>query len=407
MVGSMFTRLLLGSWIDRYGSRPLWIGSLLLLSATCIAHLTVSTHAGPFIYLLRISYCCALAGVNGASMTFVSGRGPTQRIAELVGMLGTAGFLGTVVGTLLGDIMLGPIAGSQAEIVEMFLVAAILGLLAIPLAWAATAHEKNELSVPRVACPPVFPALLDKPAVVPTSDHCRSRTAEPSLLSIVRRHNPGVVLAVGVAMGIGLGLPSTFLRPYAAELGIPRIGLFFLVYAVAAIITRVVTRRWAELYGPRRIILLGLAGVAVSMMLFLLVQAEWQLVLPAIGYGCSHAILFPAVVAAGSLAFPPANRGLATLLMLATWDLGQLIGAPAAGVALRVARLTGLPPYPTMFLSIAVLLGIILIYYAIRSRVAEKAVDFSAVSGSNKIELGGPAKLGQGALAPSAAGGQD
>jgi len=352
-------------------------------------------------------------------------------------MLGTAGFLGTVAGTLLGDIMLGPIAGSHAEVVEMFLVAALLGLLAIPLAWAATASERKKSHFTRsIAISPLslwersrvradasesdFSSLSTsaKPSPLtplPKGEGTKTQTsccttdhaAEPSLLSILRRHNPGVVLAVGVAMGIGLGLPATFLRPYAAELGIPRIGLFFLVYAVAAIITRVVTRRWAELFGPRRIILLGLAGVAGSMALFLLVRAEWQLVFPAVGYGCSHAILFPAVVAAGSLAFPPANRGLATLLMLATWDFGQLIGAPTAGVALRVARLTGLPPYPTMFLFIAAILGIILIYYAAASREAEKAVDFSAVSGSNKIELGGPAKLGQGALAPSAAGGQD
>ena len=124
--------------------------------------------------------------------------------------------------------------------------------------------------------------------------------------TLFRRHHPGVVLAVGVAMGVGLGLPGTFLRTYAAELNIPRIGLFFFVNAAAAVITRLLTRRWPERYGARRLIMLGMAGLTVGLTLFLLVQSEWQLIIPAIGLGCSHAILYPAVVAAGSITFPPA-----------------------------------------------------------------------------------------------------
>ncbi len=334
LAGSFFTRLLLGSWIDRYGSRPLWIGSLLLFAVSCLAHLMLVSYHGAAIYLLRISYCCAVAGINGASMTFVSGRGPNARIAELVGMLGTAGFLGSVLGTQLGDFLLGGAdAIGRPQIVEMFVFSAALALLAVPLAWAATRGEKRSSGI------------RDRLTTCPTKS--------PSLLSVLRRHNPGLILMVGVAMGIGLGLPSTFLRPFAAELGIPRIGLFFMVYAVTAIITRLLTRRWAERFGPRPLILLGLAGLTASLVLFLLVGREWQLILPAVGFGFSHAILFPAVVAEGSAAFPAGNRGMATLLMLATWDLGFLIGAPAAGATLHFARLSGLPPYPTMYLTMA------------------------------------------------------
>ena len=116
IAGSIFTRLIIGSWIDRYGSRPLWIGSLLLFAVTCLAHLMVVSHAGAAIYLLRISYCCAVAGINGASMTFVSSRVPVKKIAELVGMLGTAGFLGAVLGTQLGDFLIGFIFGHSLKL---------------------------------------------------------------------------------------------------------------------------------------------------------------------------------------------------------------------------------------------------------------------------------------------------
>ncbi len=360
--GSLFTRLLIGSWLDRYGTRLLWLASAVLFSATCFAHLGVQSHTGVAVYLLRISYCCAVAGANGASMTFISKCGPKERLAELVGMLGTAGFLGSVVGTLLGDLLLGSLSVGRSQVVEMFVLAGLLALCSLPFAWAATRREHASRShAPRGN---------------------QGLQPNPSLLSLLRRHHPGVVLAVGVAMGIGLGLPAVFLRTYAADLGIPRIGLFFMVYAVAAIITRVLTRRWPERFGPRPLILLGTAGMAASVLLFLPVRAEWHLILPAIGYGCSHAILFPSVVAAGSVTFPLANRGLATLLVLAMWDLGQLIGAPTAGAVLRYSPLAGLAPYPTMFVVMTALLVIIGAWYAVSSRQANP-VDFSAQSGSN------------------------
>ena len=52
------------------------------------------------------------------------------------------------------------------------------------------------------------------------------------MFSLLRRHNPGMVLVVGVAMGLALVFPTTFLRTHATGPGHPRIGLFFMVYAM-------------------------------------------------------------------------------------------------------------------------------------------------------------------------------
>jgi MFS family permease len=183
-----------------------------------------------------------------------------------------------------------------------------------------------------------------------------------------------MILVIVVTMGMALGLPSTFLRTYATDQGIPRIGLFFLVYCIAAVVIRVPTRRWSERFGPRRIILGGMAGMTASVAIFPLVHSEWQLALPAVGFGCSHGVLWPAVLAAGSVAFPPKNRGLATILLLATWDLGLFIASPSVGVILRYAHSVGLPPYPTMFLSMAGLLTVVTLWYAVtRSKALPEA----------------------------------
>ena len=268
-------------------------------------------------------------------------------MGELVGMLGTAGFLGIVVGTLLGDYLLGSLKADHGQVAWMFVVAGLIAALSFPFAWLAVRSESRPKSV-----------------------------AAQSLWSLMRRYRPGTVLMVGVAMGMGLGLPQIFLRTYAARLAIPRIGMFFLVYCAAAVITRVVTRRWPERFGTRRIILLGLGGIALSLVLFLPVRAEWLLMVPAITYGCSHAILFPSVVAAGGLAFPAHNRGLATVLVLAANDVGQLVGAPTAGAALRYSEVVGLPPYPAMFLLMAGLLAAVgLCYWSLTRAPAAARTD--------------------------------
>ena len=335
MIGSLAMRLSLGSCIDHYGTKVVWLGSTLLFAATCFAHLAISSHTGVAIYLLRIVFCCAVAGFYGAAMTFVSNRAPAKRMAELAGMLGTASFLGTVLGTMLGDLLLKSVAVDRAQIVTMFLAAGTIGLCSYPFAWLATRSEM-------------------RPARLPHSP----------LLGVLRQHHPGGVLVVGVAMGMGASLPSVFLCTYAAEIQIPRLSLFFAAFAIAAVVARVLTRRWPERFGNRPIILLGMAGMAASMAMFLLVRTEWQLVLPGIGLGCFYSMIFPPVLAVGVAAFPARHRGLATLLVLASLDLGQLVGAPIAGAVLEYSSSAGLPPYPTMFLTMAGLLAVVGVWYA-------------------------------------------
>jgi MFS family permease len=342
MIGSLGMRLAMGVGIDRYGPRPIWFGSIFLFVATCLAHLAIVSHTGPAIYLLRVAYCCSLAGIYGASLTFVSGRAPLARMAELIGILGTSGFVGSMVGTSLGDVLRGSGTIERWQLNQMFIAAALLGVAAIPLSWLATRRSS------------------------PPPQH-----ASPPALHVLRRYRPGwLLLALVMATGAALNLPSTFLPNYAAELAIPRIGLFFTVYSITAVLTRVLTRRWPQRLGLRTMLLWGTVGLVTSQLLFLLVEREWQLVLPAIAFGMSHAVLFPATVAAGNCRFPQQHRGLGTTLVLATWDVGQLIGMPVAGAIVHYGELKGLPAYPAMFLTFAAVVAVAGVCYALGTTAA-------------------------------------
>jgi MFS family permease len=337
-IGSVAMRLSLGRRIDDYGPRWVWLVCLTLLAATCFAHLTIGRYDGPAVYLLRIAYCTAMAGTFSASTTFVLSRVTGPRMAEVIALLGTSGFVGMMLGTHLGDWLCGAEASPEG-VVRMFVAAGVCSLAAIPFAWRAT--RRLQAPTPRK----------------------RER-----LMGLVSRYQPGLVLLVGAVTGAAISLPPTFLRPFASELHIPRIGVFFTVVAITAVAARVFARRLPEQLGLNRMMLVGLGLMGTSQLLFLVVGTEWQLVLPGLVYGTAQAILYPVITASGCGAFPVQHRGLGTAIVLASMDFGQFLGAPAGGMVLHVSQRLGLKSYPTMFSVMAAALVVTAIVFALRLR---------------------------------------
>lgn len=325
-VGSLLMRLAQGVGIDRYGPRTIWLGSLLLVIVTLLAHLLIDRVDRPGIYLVRMAYHTGIAGAFGASITYISLRASIVRMAERIGMLGSSGFLGMIVGTQLGDWLCRAPELERWHLDRLFLVAAGLATCALGFACAATRDEVRPISRRRV---PIW--------------------------WLIRRYQPGALLLMAVMTGVGVGLPGTFVRPFCSALGIPTIGVFFGIYAVTAFITRVAARRLPERIGIPATILLGMASLVASMFLYLGVHRAWQLVLPGMAAGAAHALLFPPIVAGGSRTFPIRYRGLGTTLVLSMFDLGNLVGMPLAGSIIYVAHRAGLAPYGVMYVSIAAL----------------------------------------------------
>ena len=170
---------------------------------------------------------------------------------------------------------------------------------------------------------------------------------------VIRRYHPGIILLIGVAMGMGINIPFSFVRPFSEQLGIEGIRGFFLTYAAVAFVVRVTCRRFPDRLGVRKTVTLGMVFLTFEMLSFLWVTNAARLVLPAIFGGIAHAFVFPAAMTGGSLAFPSRYRGLATTLMLTMFDSGTLLGQPAAGTILHFCRQNHLPDYPIMYFSAA------------------------------------------------------
>lgn len=334
-VGSLLMRLVMGVGIDHYGARTVWLLSLVGVAAMLLAHLAIRRVDTPTIYLVRVIYHTCLAGAFGASITYISLRAPVARMAEMVGMLGSSGFVGMALGSQLGDLLCRADEIQRWHVNRLFLVAGGLAGLSFFFASLSTRGQLRPV-----------------------------KRRRPPIVGLLRRYHPGSLLVIAVAIGAGLGLPGTFLRPYAASLNISQIGLFFGVYAGTAFVMRLLTRRVPDRIGPHRAILLGMTAVVVSLLLYLPVRSLAWLALPAFAVGIGHALLFPAVMAGGGRAFPVRYRGLGTTLTMGMFDLGNLIGMPLAGTLIAAAKYAQLPPYPVMFLSLAALLTAMTAYFA-------------------------------------------
>ncbi len=343
-IGGLAMRLAQGASIVHYGPRKVWIFSLTLMVVALLAHLLITRSDGPAIYVVRILFNTSLAGAFGCSITYISLRVPVERMAEMVGTIGTSGFVGMILGTQLGDLLCGSEVIARSDIDRMFVVAALLAACSLVCVLMATHGEVRPVVRPR-----------------------------PPMLWLIRRYHPGRLLLMATMMGVGLGLPGTFLRPYAAEIGITKIGMFFGVYAATAFALRIATRRLPSQIGIGPTILLGMTSLVVSMLLQLVVASTWQLIIPAVAAGVAHALLFPAMMAGGGMSFPVRYRGLAITLTLAMFDVGNLVGMPLAGSIIYYAEAEQLPGYATMFITIATLVSAASIFFALGMRRPAKS----------------------------------
>jgi MFS family permease len=338
MLGSIAMRLVQGIAMDRYGAGRIWRWSVAIFACSLFAHLGISTAYGPGVFMVRAIMQTSLAGVFGSSLTFVSLRVSPPRVAEMIGALGTSGFIGIMVGPLISDWICGGSQIGASQVQGLFVTAGMMATLA----WLATS--------------------------LATAGHARpTYRRRAGVWKVLGRYAPFSVAVMAAAMGAGIAIPMTFLRPFAMQLNIGSIGVFFAVYASTAFVTRVVTRQQFERHGNRPWILVGMVLLAASFLLYLPVQKTWHLAVPGVTAGMAHALLFPAVMSAGTTVFPRRFRGVATSFMLAMFDFGTFLGAPVVGAFIQHSKQLTAAAYPAMFAGTSALLIVVTAGYFLSS----------------------------------------
>jgi MFS family permease len=347
MLGSIAIRLWQGEAIDRYGAARIWFWSVVAYSISLLLHLSVNTAYGPGVFLARALMQASLAGIFGASITYVSLQVPAKRMAEVVGALGTSGFLGLMFGPLISDWLGNSNLSSDQMISAMFWTATALATSSGVATWFAIQGATRP-----------------------------SRVERPPLWVVVRQYHPLMISIAAAMMGAGFAIPATFLRPFALELNISSVGLFFVVYAVTGFGARMASRSLFERFGNRPWIGIGLIFLTISFMLYPLVSSFWHLAVPATVAGIAHALLFPSIMSAGTAVFPRRYLGVATSLILAMFDVGTFISAPVVGIFLRSVKPLTPHAYPWMFVSVAcVFAGVTVAFYLSKAGSSHRTLD--------------------------------
>jgi MFS family permease len=271
------------------------------------------------------------------SIVHIQNQVPAHRRTEVIGSLGSSGFVGTILGTQMSDLMFEYLPAGQARFAAMFGGSAALGLLHMAVVFRLTRHDTH--SAPQVT---------------------------PGPFRLLFSYWPGPVVLVAFAMGASFAVTTVFLTRFATAMNLRGISLFFLPYSLTAFGCRWLLRDWGTSFGRHKMVLWGLAGLTGGQLLFLTVSSDWLLVLPAIVCGFGHALLFPAVVSIGAGRFPVQYRGSGTTLVLGFTELGTAISAPPLGMLIdRGNAAGGTIGFSWMFVTAGAIAGAVGLFYAV------------------------------------------
>ena len=316
-------RPMFGRLIDLRGGRrfAVW-GILLLILTTPLFHLV--RDAGWLPFLLR-----ALTGLGwGVSMTatiaMCSDLAPVERLAKSMGVIGVAGLVANAIGPLLAEELLrrsGPGALYNASV--LFLLAA----LALVLASREICRPAEEEGAAGGRGMKVLRAV-------------------PWVLAVI-------IAGMPVFHGAIRGAMIYFIAVFGNSVGIARVGTFFLVFSLAAILTRFRLGDISDRYGRKTVILP--AALIIVANLFLIAQVRGLPLLIVTGFvgGIGQGLIFPALSTYIIDFLGRENKGLAISLYNSLFDVGMGIGSPVFGWVSDVAGYRWMYRVAAIFLLVA------------------------------------------------------
>jgi MFS family permease len=302
ILGALFIRLVLGQAIDNYGTRRLWMLGCVIYILSSTSFLFITELGWP-IYLARLGFAAGIATMFTCSMVHIQNQVPPSRRTEVIGNLGSSGFVGMILGSQLGDWIFRATPEGHGRFLVLFGGTVLLGLVYFALVLTLTRGDVH-----------------------------RRLFRTPGVHQLIFRYWPGNVVLVAIMMGISVTVTTVFLTRFATSRGmINGVGTFFTGYAVMAFLFRVQTATWTRTIGRHKMIWLGLLGHCFGHGVLPFVTQEWHFLIPAVACGFGHALLFPAVVSLGAGAFPQEYRGSGTTITLGFIELGAALSAPVMG----------------------------------------------------------------------------
>ncbi len=293
--------------VDRYPRRHAMVAGAVLMAVAAAGFVAVR-ELGPFLDALRVVQGLSYALVVTAVGTLVADVAPRERLNQALGLSGASMLVMNAVAPAVAE----PLAATAGWQV-VFGVAAVAGLVAACLA----TRVREPKWTPGVAGRGGMAALLAQP---------------------IARHY-GLVVAL---TGATFGAVFTFEPPYALALGRERVGGFFVAYACAAILVRIVFGGVPARVGSYRVARGALVLYACVVAGLACARAPFLEPLGAL-FGLAHGLFFPAVNALAVTAVRPHERGRMIAVFTGAFAAGLSVGSTGLG------HLAAWGGYPAVF----------------------------------------------------------
>lgn len=272
------------------------------------------------LFLIRIIQGVGWGFSTTASGTIATDLIPAKKRGEGMGYYGLSGNLALALGPTLGLALAGVISFHY-----LFLICGVLGLVAFLLS-SKIRYKKVE------------------PKAVPVKkwDVYEKSALPPSMLLFF--------------LTVTFGGIASFLPLYSAQKGITGIQWYFLLYALALLLSRTFAGKIYDRKGHQAVFIPGALLILIAMVLLAWLPNTLVLLAAAILYGLGFGTVQPALQAWSVKDCPPHRRGMANATFFSFFDLGVGIGAMAFG---QIAHLLG---YSSIYFcsAISVLISIIL-----------------------------------------------
>lgn len=298
---ALLFRPVIGWLTDAWRRRP-----LILIGTSCYGFASIFYLLADSIPLLlfgRFIHGFGLCCYTTAANAYVADIAPFRRRAEAVGIFTAAQTMGLIIGPLVGFMIVGALGFHN-----LFYFSAALAFTALIVSFftqeARPAGEiKRQPWTPRTG----IVAVDALPMAWMT-----------------------------LCMGMGMGTISAFIAIFAKSRGIQNPGFYFMVQAVALLVSRVFAGHLADKYGRTATILPGIIVAAAALALLPWAHGIMSFAISAALFGLGFGAAQPATMALLIDRIKPEQRGLATGTYYTGFDAGIAMGSILLGMVSEI-----------------------------------------------------------------------
>ncbi|MHB1041951.1 MAG: MFS transporter [Eubacteriales bacterium] len=292
---SIILRPMVGRLMDRWPKKALMVcGAIIFLAAPPLYLLSTSVAA---LILIRLFHGAGVAMYATAAVVTVAGVAPRDKLAH------AAGIYVTSVSAAMG---LAPLLGSytnsfwsfERELFLLCFLAFLILLLSLLLQEPRTQPEKIQRQA-------FLSVLQDKNVLVPS-------------LSLT-------------TCTFSLGTVTAFLPLYVQSWGGHQTGLFFAVYSLVIVATRLLGGGLSDSLGRKTVLVPSIIAVFSSTLAFIFIRSNWSLCANAVFYAAGFSLVYPTLNALVVERVSVKSRGTALGILSASLDGGLFIGPATMG----------------------------------------------------------------------------